>query len=115
MANFIISYYLDKLITDPSFVDLLEQQIEDILKDHLIRITDIPNLILIIVELIQKSSTIIIKQSLLGDIIKNLVLFLFRKYNVNITEEELTIITEVIDSSLKLLLTIPVFKKGCFC
>jgi hypothetical protein len=115
MANLTASFYLDKLIQDPSFAELLETQIDDILVDGVIGIHDIPKIVLITIELIQKSSTIIIKQELISDIVKQLILFLFRKFNVTISETETTTIINVIDSSLKLLLTIPVFKKKYCC
>jgi hypothetical protein len=113
MSKLTISYYLDKLITDPSFVDLIETQIDELIKDCIIVSNDIPKIISIIIESIQTQSTIVIKQSLLSDTIKTFILFLIRKYNLNITEEELNKFIDVIDSSLKLLLTIPVLKKGC--
>jgi len=115
MSNLTISYYLEKLITDPSFVNLLETQINDILKDSVINSNDIPKIVLIVFELIENHSSIVIKQNLLSDVINNLILFLVRKYNINITETELQLIDNIIKTSLNLLFTIPVFKKGCCC
>jgi hypothetical protein len=113
MANLTISYYLEKLITDPSFSEIIESQIDELIKDCVIGITDIPKIVSIIIESIQTRSTIVIKQNILGDTIKNMILFLIRRYNVNITDEELKTFIDVIDSSLKLLLTIPVLKNSC--
>jgi hypothetical protein len=115
MSELAISYYLEKLIVDASFLEQLENQIEDILSDGVINSKDIPKVIQIIVELIEKSSTIIIKQTFVSDVIKKLILFLVKKYNTNITETDLLVITDIIDSSLKLLFKIPVFKNGWCC
>jgi hypothetical protein len=116
MTELTISYYLERFITDASFAEQLETQIESILSDGVISVKEIPTVILIVVELIENHSTIIIKNNdLASGIIKNIILVLVKKYHKTITETDLKLINEIIESSLKLLFIVPIFKKRTCC
>lgn len=115
MANLTISYYLDKLVMDVSFIDQLETALENIIKNEKIDVSDIPEIIYTIFQTIQHSTTLIINSQHMSNTIEHFVLFLLRKYNVNITETELSIISNVVKSSITLLFTSPTLKKGCCC
>jgi hypothetical protein len=106
-------YYLDKLLVDPSFVELLDNSLEDVITNEKIAAFDIPQIIQIIIILIQQTTTVVINEKFLGGAIKKLVQFLIRRYNIGIDDNEIAIMDEVIDSSLTLLFTNPILKKSC--
>lgn len=108
------NFYLEKLILDASFVELLEEKVDKIVEntEGIILTKNISQLVFIIIDLIEHYSTIVIKPSFVGSVIKGLLLFLIRRYNVNITDEQLVVYNQLIDDALNLLFKIP-FKKGC--
>jgi len=108
------SFYLEKLVLDASFIEVLEEKVDNIVANTngVIITENISQLVFIIIDLIEKGSTIIIKPSLIGSVIKGLLLFLIRKYNINVTDEQLVIFNMLIDDALNLLFKIPL-KKGC--
>jgi stalled ribosome rescue protein Dom34 len=116
MTNLTISYYLDKLLIDASFVDQLETALENIIQNEKIDASNIPEIINTIFQIIQKNTTIIINSKFLNETIQKLVEFLVRKYNINISDAEMSVINEVVKTSLTLLFTSPILKgKGCCC
>lgn len=110
------NFYLEKLILDGSFVELLEEKVENIVSntEGVILTQNISQLVFIIVDLIEHHSTIVIKPDFIGTVIKGLLFFLIRRYNVNISDEQLMAYNQLIDDALKLLFKIPI-KKGCCC
>jgi hypothetical protein len=110
------NFYLEKLVLDASFVEILESEVDKLVAktNGVIIAENISHLVFIIIDLIQNHSTIIIKQDFVGSVIKGLLLFLIRRYNVNVSDEQLAVFNHLIDDALNLLFKIP-FKKGCCC
>lgn len=110
------NFYLEKLVLDASFVELLEEKVDKIVSntEGVILTQNVSQLVFIIIDLIEHHSTIVIKPAFVGSVIKGLLLFLIRRYNVNVTDEQIAVFNQLIDDALNLLFKIP-FKKGCCC
>ena len=111
MSNLKISYLLDKLMLDDDFSSVLEKSINAIMKDGKIDMYDIPEIVLIISELITKTPTITLTVENLTDLVSELITFITKKYNITIVDTETENFKRILNSSIKLLLFNPKVKK----
>jgi len=111
MSSLKISYLLDKLMLDDDFSNTLEKSINNIMKDGKIDMYDIPEIVLIISELVTKSPTITLTSENLSDLVAELITFITKKYNITIVDTENENFKRVLNSSIKLLLFNPKVKK----
>lgn len=111
MAPLKISYLLDKLMLDDDFSSTLEKSINNIMKDGKIDMYDIPEIVLIISELVTKTPSITLTAENLTDLVSELITFITKKYNITVVETESESFKRVLNSSIKLLLFNPKVKK----
>jgi hypothetical protein len=111
MTTLKISYLLDKLMLDDDFSNTLEKSINNIMKDNKIDMYDVPEIVLIISELVTKSPSISLTAENLTDLVSELINFITKKYNITIVENESETFKRVLNSSIKLLLFNPKVKK----
>lgn len=111
MSTLKISYLLDKLMLDDDFSNTLEKSINNIMKDGKIDMYDIPEIVLIISELVTKTPTITLTADNLTDLVAELITFITKKYNVEIVDANNESFKRILNSSIKLLLFNPKVKK----
>ncbi len=111
MSSLKISYLLDKLMLDDSFSTMLEKSISNIIKDGKIDAFDIPEIILVISELINNTPKITLTADNLSDLVNEFIKFIVKKYNVTNIEIDNDNFKNLINSSIKLLLFSPKIKK----
>lgn len=111
MASLKISYLLDKLMLNNQFSTNLENAINNIIKDGKLDHCDLPEIILIISELITNTPSITLTAENLSDLINELITFIVKKYNLTSADTQNENFKRLINSSVKLLLFNPKIKE----
>jgi hypothetical protein len=111
MSNLTVVYVLDKLLLEQDFSKTLEKAIENIMKDGKIDQYDIPEIILIIGELVTRTPSLNLSSENLTDIIKKLFDLLCTKYNLIQDENQKETFERLLESSIKLFLINPAIKE----
>ena len=104
---------LDKLFEDENFVKQLKESTKIILKDNKINEYDIPEIIFILTNIIDKEPKIKLNSNNLGSLVKELFDYIL-KNNINqeeMTQEQKENLDKLITSSIKLVLMKPNYSK----
>lgn len=112
MDNLKISYLFDKLMLNDGFSKNLQTAISEIMKDGKIDTNDIPQIMLVITELINNTPSINITADELAELAKKLIAFIIKQTNITPSAEEQDIINKLVESSIKLILLQPKIKKA---
>ena len=104
---------LEKLLEDENFVKQLKESTKIILKDNKINEYDIPEIIFILTNIIDKEPKIKLNSNNLGSLVKELFDYIL-KNNINqeeMTQEQKENLDKLITSSIKLVLMKPNYSK----
>ena len=116
MTTLKVSYLMDKLLMDDEFSKTLQTHIENIMKDGKIDQYDIPDIVLIIGELLSKEPKLTLTSELLSELIKELIVFIVKKYSLKADESQIESFNRLVESSIKLIMFQPKIKEkvnGC--
>jgi hypothetical protein len=116
MTTLKVSYLMDKLLMDDEFSKTLQTHIENIMKDGKIDQYDIPDIVLIIGELLIKEPKLTLTSELLSELIKELIVFIVKKYSLKADESQIESFNRLVESSIKLIMFQPKIKEkvnGC--
>ena len=105
-----LSVWAKMLIDNDEFIDSMEKQIRNIMKDGRIDSNDIPEFILIITELYNLTE-LKVKYDELPNVINEVVQYLLNKYNL-VPEEETEQFAKMINMAIKLVIMKPKVKKS---
>jgi hypothetical protein len=111
VSNLKVSYLMDKLLMDDEFSKSLQSHIENIMKDGKINEYDIPDIVLIICELIAKEPKLTLTQELLSELIQELIVFIIKKYQLKAEDHQIDNFNRIIESSIKLIMFQPKIKE----
>jgi hypothetical protein len=109
--SFNIDFFLNLLFHDLEFVDTLETAIREILKDGKLDHYDIPQILVIIVEVINNFDKIKFTQEELFAVVKKVFEFVVNKYNLPLDDEQRERVNVLVQSSLKLVFLQPKFSQ----
>lgn len=119
-----ISDVFNTLIKNKDFCDKIEKSISNILKDSTIDQSDIPDIIIIITEVLTNHPNVNVIKEDIGNLIKKLFEYFLIKQNIA-TDEQIKAFDKILDASIKLFLLQPnignmaddIAKKinSCFC
>ncbi len=115
-TTFKVSYLMDKLLMDDEFSKSLQTHIENIMKDGKLNEYDIPEIVLIIGELVCKEPKITLTAQILTELIEELIVFIIKKYQLKADETQIDNFNRLIESSIKLIMFQPKIKEkvnGC--
>lgn len=101
-------------ISNKEFVERLDKSIHNITRDGKIDQYDIPDIILIIVDILNNHSEIKFNASILGELVSELIMYIIQKYKLVRDAEQQETFNRLIKASLQLLLLQP-FTKDCNC
>ncbi len=116
MTNIKVSYLMDKLLMDDNFSKTLQTHIENIMKDGKIDQYDIPDIVLVIGELLSKEPKLTLTSELLSELIQELIIFIIKKYQLKADEQQIDTFNRLVESSIKLIMFQPKIKEkvnGC--
>jgi hypothetical protein len=111
MSTLKVSYLMDKLLMDDAFSKTLQTHIENIMKDGKIDQYDIPDIVLIIGELLVKEPKLILTTELLSELIGDLIVFIIKKYQLKADDHQIENFDRLVESSIKLLMFQPKIKE----
>jgi|SaaInlStandDraft_6_1057023.scaffolds.fasta_scaffold00062_44 division protein CdvB (Snf7/Vps24/ESCRT-III family) len=107
-----LSIWAKKLVENDHFIDTIDKQIKQIMKDGHIDSSDIPEVILLLTETYNNIGNVKIEYDELQDVIKEVVNYILNKYNL-IPEDQIEQFTKIINMVIKLVIIKPNVKKGC--
>ncbi len=101
---------------DDNFSKTLQTHIENIMKDGKIDQYDIPDIVLVIGELLSKEPKLTLTSELLSELIQELIIFIIKKYQLKADEQQIDTFNRLVESSIKLIMFQPKIKEkvnGC--
>ncbi len=101
-------------IGDNEFVERLDKSVKNITRDGKLDQYDIPDIILIIVDILNNHTHIKFNASILGDLVYELITYIIEKYKLIRDPTKQETFNRLIRSSLQLLLLQP-FPENCKC
>ncbi len=107
---------MDKLLMNDEFSKKIQSHIENIMKDGKLNEYDIPDIVLIIGELITNKPKLTLTSETLSELIQELIFFIIKKYQLKADEHQIDTFNRLIESSIKLLMFQPKIKEkinGC--
>ena len=111
MSTLKVSYLMDKLLMNDEFSKKLQTHIENIMKDGKLNEYDIPDIVLIIGELITSEPKLTLTSEILSELIKELIVFLIKKYQLKADDNQIDNFNRLIESSIKLIMFQPKIKE----
>lgn len=111
-AEFKVAYLLDKIMLDDEISKCIKTSIDNIMKDGKVDQYDIPEIILLITEIMNNSSVLNAKLTPenLASLIKEIYKFIEKQYNLVPDETQKAGFERLIDSCIKLVLFQPKVK-----
>ncbi len=100
------------LVEDDKFLKTVEGNIKFIMKDGKVDAYDIPEIMSIVTECYNNLGRIKVSYEVLPDILREIVDFIFEKYQI-VPDEQEEKFKNMIDTVIKLIMLQPKIKKGC--